>query len=295
MDKPVERYSGKNIKEKLYPENDISIRCFYPAEDLCFFIKNYWIVKVKDTKKFKKVSQISPSGYPELIYHFGDSVSVCSSEEGSPKVSYDSFIAGQITQSIHLYFDNHINSLCVKLQPYTLKALFKIKSSEFTNRATSLKDISPKMQDDIYARISEADNDNMRIRIIENHLRMLLKKNSDSINSVTCAAVNHLKDNINRNTGGLGQIMDKSSRTIQRRVLEDVGVSPKFLERIFRFNKAYYLIKHNRDLDLQDISFYLDYYDLSHLINEFKEFTGRSPVNYFKNEDIYNSLFAGIF
>ncbi len=290
----MEAYSGINEKETLYPADDFRIRCFYPAEDLCCFIKNYWIVQVKDTKKFKKLTQISPSGYPELIYHFGDSVSVCTSDERSPKVSYDSFIGGQITHSIHLHFNNHINSLCVKLQPYSLKALFKIKSSEFTNRATSLNDIIPKMQKDIYDQLSEANNDNMRIGIIENHLRMLLKKNSDSINSVICAAINHLKDNINRNTEGLEQIMDKSSRTIQRRIMEDVGISPKIMERIFRFNKAYHLIKHNRNLNLQDISFYLGYYDLSHLINEFKEFTGRSPVNYFKKEDIYNSLFAGI-
>jgi len=294
MEKPVKTYSGINKTGIRYLEDNISIRYFHPAADLRLFIKYYWIVQVKDTKNFSKLSQISPSGYPELIFHFGDCVSVCCLDERIPNVSYDSFIAGQITQPIQLQFKNNIRSLCVKLQPYALKALFNIKSSEFTNRATSLNEINPKMKKNIYDQLSVANNDNMRIGIIENHLRKLLKTNSDSINPETCDAVNYLKNNINRNTGGLDQLMHVSNRTMQRRIMQNVGISPKMLERIFRFNKAYHFLKHNRNFDLQDVSFYLGYYDLSHLINEFKEFTGRSPVNYFKKEDMYNSFFAGI-
>ena len=294
MEKLTKTYPGINKTGIRYLEDDISIRYFYPAADLRLFIKYHWIVQVKDTKNFSKLSQISPSGYPELIFHFGDCVSVCCSGERTPKVSYDSFIAGQITHPIQLQFKNNIRSLCVKLQPYALKALFNINSSEFTNRATSLNEINPKMQKNIYEQLSGANNDNMRIGIIENHLRKLLKMNYDSINSETCDAIIYLKNNINRNTQGLDQLMHISSRTMQRRIMKDVGLSPKMLERIFRFNKAYHLLKHNRNFDLQDVSFYLGYYDLSHLINEFKEFTGRSPVNYFKKEDIYNNFFAGI-
>ncbi|HDR88129.1 MAG TPA: AraC family transcriptional regulator [Bacteroidetes bacterium] len=294
MEKPLQRDPRFNKPQIVSPSDDISIRCFCPAPDLRFFVKFYWIVKVQDAKKITKRSKISPSGYPELIFHFGDIVSVCSPGERAPDVSTDSLIAGQLTQSVHLHFHNHVNSLCVKLQPYTLKTLFRTKSSEFTNRATSLNDIYPKMQKEVYEQLSEAINDKMRIGIIENHLRKLLQKNNNGIHPVTCAAINHLKDNINRNFGRPEQIMGVSSSTMQRRMMEDIGISPKMLKRIFRFNIAYHLIKHNKNLDLQDVAFYLCYYDLSHLINEFKEFTGSSPVKYFKKEDVYNGLFAGI-
>ena len=282
-----------NQAEISCPSKDIHIRCFCPSEDLRFFVKYFWIVRVKDAKKINKLSEISPSGYPELIFHFGDVVSVRTSGENAPEISTDSLIAGQITQSIRLLFNNHVNSFCVKLQPYALKAFFNIKSAEFTNRATRLNDLHPKMHKDIFEQLSEAGNDKIRFEIIENRLRKLLKKNHHTIHSDTCAAINYLKNNINRKHGSLEQIMHLSKRTLQRRMMEDIGLSPKTMIKIFRFNKAYYMIK-NKNLNLQDISYIMGYYDLSHLINEFKQFTGRSPVKYFKEEDVYNSLFAGI-
>lgn len=290
----TKRYSGTNKVGFRCLENDIIIRYFYPEDDLCCFVKYYWMVQVKDMEKLNKLAIISPSGYPELIFHFGDNINASALDGSYPKTSFDSFIAGQITQPIHLHFKNHINCLCVKLQPYALKALFNIKSSEFTNRAISLNQICPNMQKDIYEQLSDANNNNMRICIIEDHLRTLLKKHYNSNNSATWAAINHLKVNTNYNNRDLEQLIHMSKRTIQRRVLEDVGLSPKQLRRIFRFNKAYHFIKYNTNLDLQDLSFQLGYYDLSHMINEFKEFTGSSPVRYFKSEDTFNGLFAGI-
>ncbi len=297
MEKPHRPCPGTNEFHISYPAKDINVGIFYPAADLRFFIKYYWMVQVNDTTKFNMMSQISPSGYPELMFHFGDNISVSTLDGKSPQSCTDTIIAGQITKPVCLNFNNHINCLCVKLQPYALSALFKIKCSEFTNRATNLSDVNPGMQKNIYDRLSEANSDRIRVNIIENYLRKLFKKNNNSVDSVTCTAINHLKASMNRNVGGLEQIMNISCRTIQRRIMEDVGISPKILNRIICFNKAYYLIKHNRqnrDFNLQDVSFCLGYYDLPHMINEFKEFTGSSPANYFKKEDMYNSFFAGI-
>ncbi|MDZ7777945.1 MAG: helix-turn-helix domain-containing protein [Bacteroidales bacterium] len=292
MEKLPTLYLGINRTVIQCLGDDIIIRYFYPSPDLCCIVKYYWMVQVKDMNKFNKLSIISPSGYPELIFHFGDNICVSTSGGGSSKTSVNSFIAGQITHPVHLHFKNYINCLCIKLQPYALKALFKIKCSEFTNRATSLNEIHPNMQKDIYEQLSEANNNNVRIRIIEDYLRKLLKKHYNSTNLVIWEVVNYQKVNINNND--LEQLIHMSTRKIQRRFLEDVGLSPKQLRRIFRFNQAYHLLKHNTNLDLQDVSFQLGYYDLSHMINEFKEFTGSAPVRYFKSEDPFNSLFAGI-
>jgi AraC-like DNA-binding protein len=68
-----------------------------------------------------------------------------------------------------------------------------------------------------------------------------------------------------------------SPRTITRWFARDIGIGPKKLVRIIRFHKVLSrLHSHN------DSGFYLDYgyYDQSHFINEFKEFTGLSPEKY---------------
>lgn len=71
-------------------------------------------------------------------------------------------------------------------------------------------------------------------------------------------------------------------------------MSPKMYCRIQRFNKAYYYLKYKKCYSLQDISYMCGYYDLSHFVNDFKEFTGQPPQEYFTSENIYNSLFTGI-
>ncbi len=294
MEKSVTKCSHLNTVVKSCPASGIKIRYFSPAEDLRVFIKYYWMVKVEDTGKFSKLAQISPSGYPELIFHFGDNISIDTSNKSSSNAATHSIIAGQITQSVYLQFNKNINCLCVKLQPYALKALFNIKSSEFTNRATNLEDICPKLQEDIYNQLSEAKNDDIRINIIDYHLRKLLSKNPDILNPVTCAVIDYLKNSNNLRIEKLEQIMDKSNRSLQRRIMEDVGMSPKMLMRIIRFNKVYHHLKHTRDFRLQDIAYNLGYYDLPHLINEFREFSGISPKKYFTKENVYNSLFTGI-
>ncbi|MFO7879069.1 MAG: helix-turn-helix domain-containing protein [Bacteroidales bacterium] len=274
------------------PENGIKINCFYPSVDLRYVVKFYWIVEVENTA-IHPMAKISPSGNPELIFHFGDTISIDASNNNTPGTQPESVIAGQITQPVFLEFGSNIQCICVKLQPYALSALFNINSNAFTNRATCLSEVMPSMQKEIFEQLSEAKNDHVRIIIIEEYLRKLLKKHNN-ISEITCSMIDYVKSNNNICFEKLRREINFCSRTLQRKIMSDVGITPKMLLRIIRFNKAFNYIKHNQNLNLQDISFILGYYDLAHLINEFKEFSGLPPVKYFKKEDPYNNFFAGI-
>lgn len=56
-----------------------------------------------------------------------------------------------------------------------------------------------------------------------------------------------------------------------------IGFSAKKYARIQRFNKALNLLMHRQPFDLTEVSNRFSYYDQSHFINEFKEFSGLSP------------------
>ena len=74
-----------------------------------------------------------------------------------------------------------------------------------------------------------------------------------------------------------------STRSLERYFEKHVGVSPKFYTRIVRFSHIFNLIQ-NEDFNWLDISFLAGYYDQSHFINNFKEFTGKNPSSYGFNE-----------
>jgi len=281
-----------DLSNKQKKAEDISVKYYAPAADLSDIVKYYWIVEVEEANGEKKTAKISPTGFPELIFHFGDSVSVnaiagsvCDQQSGS-------IVAGQITQPVVVDMKPHLNCLCVKLHEWSLRALFGIKGIVFVNQAICLDDVIPRARRIIYEQLSCAADDPERIGIIEYHLRNMLKKHRTSVNPITAKVISAIRQGDQHQFKHLAKNLHAGSRTLQRRFKDDVGISAKMFYRIIRFNKAYHLIKQNQQLNLQNTCFHLGYYDLPHLINEFKEFAGNSPMQFFKNENVYNSLFA---
>lgn len=70
-----------------------------------------------------------------------------------------------------------------------------------------------------------------------------------------------------------------SARQFRRVCLEQTGLTPKFLARVLRFRHA---LSRVRQYPGQFADFALDcgYYDQAHLINEFRQFSGRTPSSY---------------
>jgi AraC-like DNA-binding protein len=70
----------------------------------------------------------------------------------------------------------------------------------------------------------------------------------------------------------------------QRRFIEvfkaEVGITPKLFSRIQRFQLTRTLIQQNPSPNWADLAVDLGYFDQSHLIREFLEFSGRSPTDY---------------
>ena len=70
----------------------------------------------------------------------------------------------------------------------------------------------------------------------------------------------------------------------QRRFIQvfktEVGMTPKLFSRIQRFQQTRTFIQHNPSINWADLAVDLGYFDQSHLIREFLEFSGLSPTDY---------------
>ena len=74
-----------------------------------------------------------------------------------------------------------------------------------------------------------------------------------------------------------------SRRTLERRFLDSVGISPKRFARVIRFKATLkHLKRHDAAVKRQG---YLDfgYYDQNHFIKDFRYFMGGTPSDYFTN------------
>ena len=66
------------------------------------------------------------------------------------------------------------------------------------------------------------------------------------------------------------------ARQLERRFLEEVGMTPKRLARISRFQRVFKALE-RRPIGWTRVAVECGYYDSSHLVRDFREFTGEAP------------------
>mgnify|MGYP001801732866 CR=1 FL=1 len=79
-----------------------------------------------------------------------------------------------------------------------------------------------------------------------------------------------------------------SQRKLERQFKSHVGLSPKFYARIIRLGHIFELMQQG-DQSWSDLVYHSGFYDQSHFIKNFKEFTGEDPSSYgFEAENMAN-------
>jgi len=86
-----------------------------------------------------------------------------------------------------------------------------------------------------------------------------------------------LEDGVSTPLSRIVQGFDISERTLQRKFLRRIGITPKKLMRIIRINEVWEKVKNGDAIDYQDIIFEGNYFDQTHFIKDFKAITGETP------------------
>ena len=81
------------------------------------------------------------------------------------------------------------------------------------------------------------------------------------------------------------------SRWLNMKFKEKLGISPKNLSTIIRFNQYYIAVANNSEMDFMQHAFYDHYYDQSHFLKEFKRFTGQSHAGFENATNNFGKLF----
>ena len=88
-------------------------------------------------------------------------------------------------------------------------------------------------------------------------------------------------------------------RRLERAFQRQIGVSPKLFTRIVRFQRVFELVQAGLPcpgriaIDWAMLALDCGYFDQSHLIRDFRRFSGQSPAAYFDSEHRLSDLFIG--
>lgn len=174
----------------------------------------------------------------------------------------------------------NIGSILVFFNEIGASYFFKSPVNELFNQSLSLDYLIAKAEiDKVEELLSAATSDDQRIRTVEKFLvDQLLEKQEDLLVSHAVKYIHQTKGNIKIKQ--LSEMLCISQSPLEKRFRKIVGTSPKKFASIIRINSVIDNLNEHKSIAL--ISYENNYYDQSHLINDFKNFTGETPDKFLK-------------
>jgi AraC-like DNA-binding protein len=189
-----------------------------------------------------------------------------------------SFVAGLHQTSVLTEHDGESYGIQISLTPPGAYALLGIPMHELAGRTVALDAVLWNRAPELTERLAGFDTWPERFELLDEVLTTRLKDVPPPSPSIAWAwqrlAEAHGCVSISDLTTELGW----SRKRLAARFREQVGLAPKSLARILRFERAKVLLAGDHPPELARLALECGYYDQSHLSNEFRRISGTTPA-----------------
>ncbi|MFD1817022.1 Helix-turn-helix domain-containing protein [Pseudarcicella hirudinis] len=250
-----------------------------PSSELSGYVRYFWVLECDISRDQPYIHRSMADGCAELIFHYQgrfDELLI----NGTSEKSFISGIHGQAQKHSRFTINESFGIFGVYLYPYALPKLFSIPAEEFSNQMVDIASLLGQKGKDLEEQIMLAGDNSQRVKILSAFL-----KNQQNLSSKSSPEIFSSIDYIIQTKGlinveALADQYTCSVRQFERKFKEYSGFSPKLYSRIIRFQAA--LSEYgNTGQSLTEIAYACGYYDQSHFIHDFKEFSGHHPRHYF--------------
>jgi hypothetical protein len=261
----------------------MNYKTFPPHPDLEALIKCYWTLEVPKSPDTQK-QRIVPDGFLEMFFILGDDVKRYTSEK-TYIIQPRSMILGQITEPFFIEPVGAVNSFAVRFYPYGFAPFATISLKEMANKETELSKIfGENNASKLTKTIVSATTTQQRINIVEDFFLDKLKDTVVIDNIVKSAIDSILLTKGSQPVSALLKGDASKRRQLERKFSQQVGLSTKQLGKIIRLQAALKMLLQDRPDSLTAIAIDSMYFDQSHFIKDFKEFTGVNPKEFYKDD-----------
>jgi AraC-like DNA-binding protein len=253
-----------------------------PPVSLEKFVRYFWVLESKTAYTHHSMG----SGCPELIFHYTNQFHEIK-EKGEREISFHSGLHAASCNSRQFITSSAFGIFGAYLYPYAITELFGIGANTLINQMPNLPTL--------------LGNDG---RILEEEM-LLAKSNAARYNILSTFLENRLLKSKQQHlpvfdvirqvieSGGAKKVQEVhteaylSLRQFERVFRHYTGMAPKTFTRISRFHRA--LEQYGSHNSLTQIAYHCGYYDQSHFIHDFKEFSGLHPKTFFTGSAAGNS------
>ena len=250
-----------------------------PGERLKPYIKCYYTFEAETDAGFDDI--VFPGGHMEIIFNLGEGIwqsAVNNIFCTTPPVE----LWGKITQPLAVRSIGRNRMLGIRFYAHSAAYFFNGEIGEFNDQVSDLEDLLGAPVRILHAKLREMPELNKRIGLIEEFLLRRLTLRERKADNITMIGriIKEMQDNSGLdNIEAIAFRYNISSRYLCKLFLQYTGVTPKFYNKINRFQLSLQLIGENQS-SLTSIAYDCGYFDQSHFIRDFKSFTGLTPSAY---------------
>lgn len=173
----------------------------------------------------------------------------------------------------------------VVFHPGALYRITGIPAAELNNECLDAEAVFSAELRLINEQLFHAAHYNEMISIAEKFVLQIIKKTRKDVHPVDEMSKMLIRQNGNISLNKLSGLSCLSPRQFERKFKERTGINPKLLCRIARFDKAFRLKNLYPQMDWLRIAIECEYHDYQHLVKDYKDFTGLTPVAFHEIEN----------
>ena len=193
--------------------------------------------------------------------------------------SLESFTAGLGTAPSTVRCASTWACLELRLTPHGAHRLFGAPMSELTNHAVDLEHLVPEARN-LQERLWDARGWTERFDLVDAFLLRLLAGSRPPDPGIEWSWRHLYETQGQASIGEMSTELGWSHRRLIARFREQIGLAPKALARVIRFDRAVTALRDSKPRGLADIAYDCGYADQAHLTREFRELAGISPKRF---------------
>ena len=251
-----------------------------------------WLFESSGKMPFDDMKLVVPNGNIKLTVSYQNGIVAAVNGKTFTSKEHDITLTGMIDVPVILDVDEDVatETIGIEFNPQGVYLFFHFTLNEIQNKIYSLSDVLGNIGKQLVEQMNNTTSPQQKIVVLQQFLLNQLSLQNEDLIFEYC---------IEKITSSKGKITIKelekktgySSRWLNMKFNDKLGVSPKNLCSITRFKQYYQAFISGNEKTFFRNDFYEFYYDQSHFIKDFKRFTGLPPTKFEKQTNNFGESY----
>ncbi|HEU4954604.1 MAG TPA: helix-turn-helix domain-containing protein [Gemmatimonadales bacterium] len=244
-----------------------------PPPELRGLVHRLWILRGRAAPG-GPFQRAMPDGRSELIFNFADWFECL--DGGSVRTQPRSLLVGPSRRAMAIRPTGSVDLVGIRFRPEALAGWLRVRGGELADASFTLEELPAPLEATLYEQLAEASSSGCRLAILGSHLARTARHQDRRLS----AAVDLILGDGQARPARIAGTVGLSRRQLGRLFQERIGIAPKSLGRLGRFQRALRTLDANPTTSLATVATRAGYFDQAHMSRDFRLFAGTSPAGY---------------